>query len=263
MVKQIRMSEAEARAAGLLDPDVAHMASALPLCARQKARRKKKPSKDPVDHPPKTKTARRSRSRPAVHPKTSLGPAGTGSVSLLSDDSVESAAFVFDLVPVPKERARVVKNRKTGQMFGYTPARTQHFSNEVRRVVDHVFDGRSPIEGPVKLDMTFVMQVPASWPKWKRAAALEGLIAPTGRPDMDNLEKALLDALNAVAMVDDSYVVDRSARKIYGEVPAVMARIEKTGQASLNVRRQAIDDLKKLRENDACIPAGGRSNDNS
>lgn len=154
--------------------------------------------------------------------------------------------MVFDLVPVPKERPRVVTNPGTDKTFGFTPARTKYFTVEVMRVVSHVFGTHPPIEGPVCLEMTFVMQVPKSWPKWKRQAALEGHIVPTGRPDMDNLEKALLDAFNQVLIVDDAYVVDRRALKIYGEMPQIITRVSQTGQFGINVSRNAVEARRRI-----------------
>jgi len=242
MARQIRLSAAEAIAAGLIDPAVAELA--------------RKPAKSSVvkNHyskntsPPKKAKRRRSVSRPASHPKISAGPPGHGSVKLNAEGRICSAELHFDLVPVPKERPRVVKDPATDKTFGFTPSRTKHFTVEVSRVVDHVFAGRSPISGPVSLTMTFVIQVPKSWPKWKKEAALEGLIVPTGRPDMDNLEKALLDAFNEKLIVDDAYVIVRHARKIYGEMPMITASVEQTGQLDINVKREDVEALRALRK---------------
>lgn len=253
MGRQIRMSHAAAIAAGLLDPAVADLARRANPAPKTKSR-KSKAAKSPATpapgstlvDPPAKKRAR-SVSRPAMHPTLSAGPAGEGRFDLDQDDKIVAADFTFDLVPVPKERARVVRNPVTDTVVGYTPARTKYFSLEVRRVIAKVFGNRSPVAGPVKLTMTFVMEVPRSWPKWKREAALEGLIVPTGRPDMDNLEKALLDAFNETLIVDDAYVIDRQARKIYGEVPKILARVEQTGQFDINAKRSEIETWRRLR----------------
>lgn len=245
MARQVRLSTAEAIAAGLLDPSVADLVKSK-SGGRKKTKTHKKPD-NPEKPPVKGKIKRRrSVSRPAVHPKVSAGPAGTGTFKLDGEGKICSADFLFDLVPVPKERPRVVKDPTTDKTFGYTPARTKHFTVEVARVINHVFGPRSPVEGPVRIDMTFVMQVPKSWPKWKREAAVDGLIAPTGRPDMDNLEKALLDAFNETLIVDDAFVIERLARKIYGDVPQIMAHVEQTGQCDLNAKREAVEALRCL-----------------
>lgn len=256
MGRQVRMSAAQALAAGLLDPAVAELIKSGKVCKAGSA--KVSPSSKGADPaPPKRK---RSLSRPAVHPKISAGPAGHGSYELDAEDLISAADFVFDLIPVPKERPRVVTLPGTDKTFGYTPARTKYFTSEVRRVVADVFRGRSPVAGPVRLDMTFVMQVPVSWPKWKHAAALDGLIVPTGRPDMDNLEKALLDAFNETLIVDDAYVIERAARKIYGPSAQIRARVARTTQLGVNATKGSLEALRlalsrSLSDNPATMPS--------
>jgi Holliday junction resolvase RusA-like endonuclease len=233
------MSQAAAIAAGLIDPEVADLVA-----------RSKKPGPVTKTGAPSAKKPRkkRSQSRPAIHPEPQMGPQGSGQIELLADGKVSSADIVLDVVPVPKERPRVVKNPKTDTVFGFTPARTKHFTTTVRMVVEHIMEGRSPIEGPVLLEMTFVMQVPKSWPKWKQQAAIDGLIVPTGRPDMDNLEKALLDAFNECLIVDDAFVIAREATKIYGSLPCIRARVSQTGKLDVHATRAQVDALRKLME---------------
>lgn len=247
MGRIVRMSAADALAAGLIDPEVADLVRLKngPASTPREPGNKKTQGDLATLGSPKNK---RSRSRPASHPSDSLAPSGRGSVDLLADGGIYSADFIFDVVPVPKERAQIVKNPATNKVMGFTPARTKHFHNVIQRVIKHVLEGRPAITGPVKLDMTFVMQVPASWPRWKRDAALAGLVVPTGRPDMDNLEKALLDAFNRELIVDDAFVIERYARKIYGAVPSIRARVEKTRQLDIHATRAAVDALRSLME---------------
>lgn len=250
MGKRIRMSEQEARAAGLVDPDIRDLVGRGVSGSGASGKKAGKGAAKTG----RRKTGRRKKradvgaSHPAIHPRASLGPAGSGVLELLVDDAVGAAEFRFDLVPVPKERARVITSPGTGRVFGYTPPRTKYFNDEIRRVVSHVFNGRAPIAGPVSLTLTFVMAIPESWPEWKKVAARAGVIAPTGRPDMDNIEKTVLDAFNGMVIVDDAFVVERRARKIYGDLPAVLARAEKTGQAGLSARREAVETLRRLRD---------------
>lgn len=44
---------------------------------------------------------------------------------------------------------------------------------------------------------------------------IDGLISPTKKPDMDNVVKIVLDALNGFAWHDDAQVVDLSVMKVY------------------------------------------------
>lgn len=153
------------------------------------------------------------------------GPEGRGVVRRDGAGVMVGLDLVLDLLPVPKERPRVVR-APSGKTVSYTPARTRRFSADVRAVVDSVLGQTPPAQGPVSLTMVFMMDIPSSWPLWKQEAAAQGLIAPTGRPDMDNLEKALLDALNGRAFLDDAYVVDRIAMKRYGAQPGIWIRME-------------------------------------
>lgn len=52
-----------------------------------------------------------------------------------------------------------------------------------------------------------------------------GLIRPTKKPDIDNITKAILDALNKVAYKDDSAIVRFSIEKYYSDSPRVEVTI--------------------------------------
>jgi Holliday junction resolvase RusA-like endonuclease len=95
-----------------------------------------------------------------------------------------------------------------------------------------VMDGRSPIEGPLKVCVFASFPIPASWPKKRRAAALAGTARPTTKPDADNLLK-ILDALNQVVWRDDSQIVDGFVRKLYSETPELVITVEVIEPVSL------------------------------
>jgi Holliday junction resolvase RusA-like endonuclease len=44
---------------------------------------------------------------------------------------------------------------------------------------------------------------------------------PVTKPDVDNLAKSVLDAINGVAYKDDNQIVDLVARKVYADIPFV------------------------------------------
>ena len=75
-----------------------------------------------------------------------------------------------------------------------------------------------PLEGPVRLSVTFVLPIPPSWPARKRAEALAGVLQPIGRPDRGNMLKLAEDALQAAGFyVDDSQIVGGEVAKRYGD----------------------------------------------
>lgn len=67
-------------------------------------------------------------------------------------------------------------------------------------------DMMDPLEGPVKVSITFRMPEPKS--NTRRL--------PHVRPDVDKLARAVLDGLTGAAFADDCQVVDLRARKVYG-----------------------------------------------
>jgi len=71
-----------------------------------------------------------------------------------------------------------------------------------------------PPEGPIRMTMVFYMARPK---RLMRAKDPDGPIPSTARPDLDNLEKLVLDALNTVAYKDDSQVFERQGLKLYCE----------------------------------------------
>ncbi|WP_280201288.1 RusA family crossover junction endodeoxyribonuclease [Nocardia cyriacigeorgica] len=66
--------------------------------------------------------------------------------------------------------------------------------------------GWQPLDGPVAVDLTFVMPRPKSTPKRWTPAAVK-------RPDIDKLARAILDAITGQAFADDSQVVELNLTK--------------------------------------------------
>lgn len=71
---------------------------------------------------------------------------------------------------------------------------------------------------PVRVEATFHLQRPKAHCGTGRNANTVKASAPAhpvGRPDVDKLLRALLDALTGTVLVDDSQVVEATARKVY------------------------------------------------
>jgi len=77
----------------------------------------------------------------------------------------------------------------------------------------------APLDGPLRVEVEARVQVPASWSRKARAAALAGVLRPTSRPDRGNYLKLAEDALEAAGYLrDDALVVEGDVRKVYAEV---------------------------------------------
>ena len=55
---------------------------------------------------------------------------------------------------------------------------------------------------------------------------LAGDFSPTKKPDIDNIVKIVLDALNKMAFKDDNQITKLEVEKFYSEVEKICVRIE-------------------------------------
>jgi Holliday junction resolvase RusA-like endonuclease len=76
------------------------------------------------------------------------------------------------------------------------------------------------------LELHVYVGVPASWSARKRAQALSGALRPTKKPDLDNFQKAICDALNRIVWVDDSQIVEVLCKKFFDLAPRIEIRVD-------------------------------------
>ena len=90
------------------------------------------------------------------------------------------------------------------------------------------YPGKSPIQGPFVIRVTACYPIPKSASKAERADMLAGRTVPTVKPDIDNVLKAVLDALNGAAFTDDKNAFMILAQKVYSETPGILVEIKDT-----------------------------------
>lgn len=111
----------------------------------------------------------------------------------------------------------------TRQGRAYTPAKTRAAEG---KIIDYFLTlGVTPKIGPLDVSLFAIMPIPGSWSKAKQANALAGLISPTGKPDLDNICKLVLDAANGVLWTDDSQIVRLDLCKAYGGKPGYILSV--------------------------------------
>ena len=82
-----------------------------------------------------------------------------------------------------------------------------------------------PLGCPVYVDLTFYLPIPKSTSKPKQRQMLNGIMQHISKPDIDNLQKFVLDCLNGIVIEDDRRVVEIRARKVYSSKPGTLIRI--------------------------------------
>lgn len=130
-----------------------------------------------------------------------------------------SFSLVVQGRPEPKARPRAAVVGGSARI--YTPGTTARYEDRVRKTALRDWRG-APLSGvAITLLGVFYLPIADSWPKWRKAAARDGDIVPTGRPDLDNLVKAVLDGLNGTVFLDDSAIAETRIAKRYCDRPRV------------------------------------------
>lgn len=121
-----------------------------------------------------------------------------------------------------KARPRV--NTYTG--VAYTPTKTKDYENLVEQYFWLKYPRSKPLEGRINVKIVAHFPLPKQASKKDKEQMLLGNIAPTKKPDIDNIVKIILDALNKIAFADDNQITKMEVEKIYGEEEKVYVKIE-------------------------------------
>ena len=138
---------------------------------------------------------------------------------------MSSVSFTVPGPPKGKARARTVRT-KDGRTFSYTPDGTVLYENLIKTC--YYQTGVNPFGADEELRATIVAYYPItkSTSKKKRQQMLAGLIRPTKKPDLDNVIKSILDALNKFAYHDDTQIALVQAKKCYSAVEGLDVTVE-------------------------------------
>ena len=127
-------------------------------------------------------------------------------------------------IPKPQARPKVFhRTLKNGKNFvsTYSP-KTDWFGLVYTESLKIKNTLKNRLVGALELNLTFCMPIPKSISKKKR----EQLHYVTKKPDVDNLAKAVMDAINQVGIwEDDSQVSRLVVSKIYSDEPRCIISI--------------------------------------
>ena len=116
-----------------------------------------------------------------------------------------------------KARPRV--NTLTGR--AYTPGNTKDYEMLIKQYFKVKYPRYETLEGRIIIKIEAYFEPPKSTSKKQTEQMLENKISPTKKPDIDNIIKIVLDALNKMAFRDDSQVTKIEVEKIYGPVEKI------------------------------------------
>lgn len=124
--------------------------------------------------------------------------------------------FTIPGPPQGKARARTFYNSRLGRMQSITPDKTVLYENLIKACWMEQTEGKRFPDG-ASLTATIIayFEIPKSTPKCKKSYMQKGKLLPIKKPDIDNIIKTILDALNGVAYHDDTQVTQVVAMKFY------------------------------------------------
>jgi Holliday junction resolvase RusA-like endonuclease len=115
--------------------------------------------------------------------------------------------------PIAKKRPRFSRRGKHVVTYSDQVAETNMVKLMIKGQVKECF------EGAVKFYAIFFMPIPKSTSKKKRELMRSSLIHHTKKPDIDNLEKFVLDCCNGIVWCDDSQIIQSLTGKRYSSNP--------------------------------------------
>jgi Holliday junction resolvase RusA-like endonuclease len=133
----------------------------------------------------------------------------------------------FTFVGVPKAQGRPKFARRGKFVTAYDPKDSAQYKNNVAAQIVAQNPVLIPQGVPVKLSLLFIL------PRPKYHYSANGVLKPrfestrhVTKPDSDNLEKAVKDAMTGIVWHDDSQVDITTKEKKYGEEPRVVITVE-------------------------------------
>lgn len=123
--------------------------------------------------------------------------------------------------PRGKGRPRVTRNGT------YTDSETKAYEQKIIAYYRKAFGGYKWPDGAfIAVKVVAHYPIPKRATKAAMAAMQAGTLLPSRKPDIDNVLKVVLDALNGVAYKDDSRVVKVEAEKKYSFEPRLEIKVK-------------------------------------
>ena len=124
---------------------------------------------------------------------------------------------------IGKGRPRFTRQGRT-----YTPKKTLDYEKTIKRAYTSKYSYLS--KKSLRIKICAYLEVAKSHSKVKKQKMLDNELQCTKKPDVDNIVKVVLDALNKVAYQDDTQVVEVIAIKRWSDESRLKVIIEEIGE---------------------------------
>ena len=140
----------------------------------------------------------------------------------------------FQVEGDPKGKGRPRFSRVGNFTKVYTDKQTLTYEAMIATFAKQAMGGSEPLKTPVSVFLHVRLPIPQSYSKKRREACLNGLEMPCKKPDIDNIAKTYLDAMNGVIFVDDTQVIDLHVKKLYSAVAGVDVMVMEAQAGAVN-----------------------------
>lgn len=127
--------------------------------------------------------------------------------------AIAAARIDFVVAGKPVPQGALVRAPQ-GHLYHRGAARLVDWRHAIGDEARKAMRGMAPFDGAVAIEAVFAMPRPKSHYN-RHGLRADAPTWCTKQPDVDKLERALLDSLTGVAFMDDAQVVETSTRKVY------------------------------------------------
>jgi Holliday junction resolvase RusA-like endonuclease len=135
-----------------------------------------------------------------------------------------SLAIYFVVPGQPHGKGRPRASSRGGFVRLYTDLNTRTYEELIARQARAAMGATEMLETPTAVRIHAYYYMPISWSKKKRKQAMEGEIVP-GKPDLDNISKSILDAIQGIVIDDDKNVIKLTVEKRFALQPRVEVHV--------------------------------------
>jgi Holliday junction resolvase RusA-like endonuclease len=121
--------------------------------------------------------------------------------------------------PIGKGRPKFA--RRGNFVSTYTPTKTRDYETVIKEAAKKAMGSNEVLETPVTVAIYITVPIPQSYSKKRTEACLKDIERPIKKPDIDNIAKCFLDAMNDIVYKDDTQVLTLHVTKVYGTVGMV------------------------------------------
>ena len=137
---------------------------------------------------------------------------------------------IFEVPGQPRGKERPRWTMVSNTSIVYTPKNTRGYEDMIKTY--YKINNFKAFKKDEALEVSAIAyyQIPKNTKKSNKLLMLKGNMLPTKKPDIDNIMKVVLDALNGIAYHDDSQVCKVNFMKMYSEDPKLKILIRNVGE---------------------------------